>query len=187
MWLTAFVLKVFAQAKGLLYIDESVLTSATNWITSHQNADGSFDAVGFVPPPGDAGWGAGQGRADRICGDCFDDCRRKGQLRQGYHVPGRAKLSQMTDPYGVAITAYALELGKSPQANAAHDKLMSLAKEDENGLHWGNPELPLPDTTSAVQGGAVPMAPAIRFQPQPNRSAEIETTAYATLALTSHS
>jgi CD109 antigen len=34
LWLTAFVLKVFAQAKGLMYIDESVLATATKWITS---------------------------------------------------------------------------------------------------------------------------------------------------------
>ena len=48
LWLTAFVLKCFSQAKGLIYIDDQVLDSARSWILSHQNADGSFDSVGFV-------------------------------------------------------------------------------------------------------------------------------------------
>ena len=48
LWLTAFVLKSFAQAKDLMYIDETVLTEAATWITSHQNNDGSFDSVGTI-------------------------------------------------------------------------------------------------------------------------------------------
>ena len=48
LWLTAFVLKCFSQAKDIIYIDDSVLNSAINWITSHQKSDGSFDQVGFV-------------------------------------------------------------------------------------------------------------------------------------------
>ena len=48
LWLTAFVLKCFSQAKGLIYIDDTVLSEAASWILSHQNSDGSFDAVGLV-------------------------------------------------------------------------------------------------------------------------------------------
>ncbi|MCK4964445.1 MAG: alpha-2-macroglobulin, partial [Dehalococcoidia bacterium] len=48
LWLTAFVLKCFSQAVDLIYIDDSILDEAEDWITAHQNADGSFDPVGFV-------------------------------------------------------------------------------------------------------------------------------------------
>ena len=48
LWLTAFVLKTFAQAKELTFIDEAVLSEAAAWITAHQQADGSFESVGFV-------------------------------------------------------------------------------------------------------------------------------------------
>ena len=48
LWLTAFVLKTFAQADGLIYIDQRVLEDAADWIVRHQNADGSFDPVGFL-------------------------------------------------------------------------------------------------------------------------------------------
>jgi CD109 antigen len=184
LWLTAFVLKVFAQAKGLMYIDDTVLTGATNWIMSHQNADGSFDAVGFVHHQEMLGGVQGKDALTAYVAAALMTAGEKDSSGKATRYL-ESKLPQMTDPYGVAITAYALELARSPQANAAHDKLMSLAKEDENGLHWGKSELPLPTMTPEAQGG-VAMAPEIRFQPQPNRSAEIETTAYATLALTSH-
>jgi CD109 antigen len=48
LWLTAFVLKSFAEATELMYIDEDVLDEAADWISSHQNSDGSFDQVGFI-------------------------------------------------------------------------------------------------------------------------------------------
>jgi CD109 antigen len=185
LWLTAFVLKVFAQAKGLMYIDDSVLSGATNWITSHQNADGSFDAIGFVHHQEMLGGVQGKDALTAYVAVALMTAGEKDSSGKAVkYLEG--KLPQMANAYGVAITAYALELAKSPQANAAHDKLMSMAQEDENGLHWGNPEVPLTETPPAAQVGVAPIAPGIRFQPQPNRSAEIETTAYATLALNSH-
>ena len=48
------------------------------------------------------------------------------------------KLGEMTDAYTLAITTYALELADSAKKNDAYNKLMALAKEDENGLHWGS-------------------------------------------------
>ena len=48
LWLTAFVLKSFAQAEGLIYVDEEVMGQARDWIRWHQRSDGSFEPVGFV-------------------------------------------------------------------------------------------------------------------------------------------
>ncbi|MHB0980815.1 MAG: alpha-2-macroglobulin family protein [Thermoleophilia bacterium] len=48
LFLTAFVLKTFAQAKGLTFVDDAVLGEAAAWITSHQKPDGSFESVGFL-------------------------------------------------------------------------------------------------------------------------------------------
>ena len=44
--MTAFVLKTFAEAKALMYIDQSVIDAAAAWIESHQLSDGSFENVG---------------------------------------------------------------------------------------------------------------------------------------------
>ncbi|HUG14483.1 MAG TPA: alpha-2-macroglobulin family protein, partial [Thermomicrobiales bacterium] len=48
LWLTAFVLRSFAQGGEIIYIDETVLSSAAEWMRSHANSDGSYDPVGFV-------------------------------------------------------------------------------------------------------------------------------------------
>ena len=56
---------------------------------------------------------------------------------------------------------------------------MSLAKADDNGLHWGGDVVVQPALTQQA-----PLMP--RFSPYVNRSADIETTAYATLALGVH-
>jgi CD109 antigen len=178
LWLTAFVLKCFAQAKGLLYIDDSVLDTASNWITAHQNADGSFDAVGFVHHQEMLGGLKGKEALTAYTAIALMTAGEKdGSGKAVKYLEG--KLSAMTDPYTVALTTYALEFAQSPKKGEAYNKLMSLAKEDESGLHWGNSILPEP---LAKQG----VAPMLRYQPEPNRSAEIETTAYATLALIKH-
>ena len=48
LWLTAFVLKTFAEARDLMYIDRTVIDEAAAWIESHQLRDGSFESVGFL-------------------------------------------------------------------------------------------------------------------------------------------
>lgn len=46
--LTAFVVKSFGQARPFIYIDDSVMEKATDWMISRQNADGSFPEPGRV-------------------------------------------------------------------------------------------------------------------------------------------
>ncbi|CAE8622241.1 unnamed protein product [Polarella glacialis] len=49
-WLTAFVLRVFAevQGSGLVSVDSSVLAAAATWLVQLQNSDGSFKSMGNV-------------------------------------------------------------------------------------------------------------------------------------------
>jgi len=183
LWLTAFVLKCFSQAKGLLYIDDTVLSAATNWITSHQNADGSFDAVGFVHHQEMLGGLKGKEALTAYTAIALMEAGEKDSSGKAIRYL-EGKLSEMTDPYAVAITTYALEFAKSPVKDEAYNKLMSLAKEDESGLHWGSGDLPVPaPEVEQKDGGPAMVAP---FRPDVNRSADIETTAYATLALVKH-
>ena len=54
-----------------------------------------------------------------------------------YHVSARQRatrylerhLENINDPYEVAITAYALTTAKSPEANAAYGKLLTIKRE----------------------------------------------------------
>ena len=183
LWLTAFVLKTFAQAKGLIYVDEAVLDSAKAWIVKHQNGDGSFDPVGFVHHQEMLGGLQGKGPltayvaiALREAGESAAAAKAVGYLEKA--------LAAMDDPYAVAITAYALELAKSPKAAVAYDKLVALAKESDDGLYWGG-DLPRPEPLAEDKPG-VGAPPAPRLLPRQDKSATVETTAYAMLALVEH-
>jgi CD109 antigen len=178
LWLTAFVLKCFSQAKDIIYIDDSVLNSAAKWITSHQNSDGSFDAVGFVHHQEMLGGLKGKDALTAYTAIALMEAGEKaGSSKAIAYLEGR--LSEMTDPYAVAITTYAMELAQSAKREDAYKKLMSLAKEDENGLYWGS-DIVEPEPVTK-EGRMMPP-----FRPGVNRSASIETTAYATLALVKH-
>jgi CD109 antigen len=130
LWLTAFVLKSFAQAQGLIYIDDSILDEAAAWIKAHQNADGSFDQVGFVCHQDMMG---GLDGREALTAYVAIALLEAGETDAGNRAVRylEGKLGAMTEPYEVAITAYALELAGSSTKNAAYDKLMSLAEEDE--------------------------------------------------------
>jgi hypothetical protein len=48
MWLTAFVVKSFAQARPYIYVDEDDLKVSMQWITKKQLENGCFPLVGKV-------------------------------------------------------------------------------------------------------------------------------------------
>jgi CD109 antigen len=176
LWLTAFVLKCFSEAKGLIYIDDQILESAREWILSHQNTDGSFDSVGFVHHAEMLGGLKGKTALTAFAGIA---------LLQAGDNSGVAKtisylekqLDQIDDPYTISLIAYALQLANSAQKGTALDKLRSLATEDENGLHWGDSQIAQTETQEQAPGlKAMPMRPAAQ-------TSAIESTAYAVLAL----
>ncbi len=180
LWLTAFVLKTFAQADGLIYIDPAVLEDAADWIVRHQNADGSFDPVGFLHHQELLGGLQGKNALTAYVAVA---------LLEAGQGPAAAKavryleiqVDSIQDAYGMAITTYALELAGSPSAGTAYDRLMGMAIVDEDGLHWGESPAPEPLPITPKDGRDHPI------QPQPHQqSAAIETTAYAALALLEH-
>ena len=138
LWLTAFVLKTFAEAKALMYIDQAVIDTAAAWIVAHQRGDGSFENVGFLHHQ--ELLGGLQGRdaltayvaiALMEAGDSVSAASAVSYLEE--------RLDSMDVPYTMAITAYALELSGSQLRGLAYEKLMSLAQEDDNGaplLEW---------------------------------------------------
>jgi CD109 antigen len=177
LWLTAFVLKSFSQAKDLMYIDETILDEAESWIVSHQKSDGSFEAVGFICHQEILGGLQGKDALTAYVAIALMEVGESVAAGEAVDYL-ESQLDDMNDPYTVAITTYALELAGSELADEAYNKLMELAEEDENGLHWGG------------NGGIVPlMEEEMDFgrHAMPGiQSAVVETTAYATMALIEH-
>jgi CD109 antigen len=168
LWLTAFVLKSFAQAKELIFIDDAILEEAMDWLISHQNSDGSFEPVGFVHHQEMLGGLKGKTALTAYTAIALMEASEKTSSARavGYL---EEMLDELDDPYTVAITTYALELAGSDRSDDAYQMLMELAQEDENGLHWGSGDVIVPE-----------------YPMRHNQSAVIETTAYATLALIKH-
>jgi CD109 antigen len=168
LWLTAFVLKSFSQAKELIYIDDSILNEAQEWITAYQNQDGSFDAVGFIHHQDMMGGLKGKAALTAYVAIALLEAGEKAASARAIDFL-EDELDQIEDAYTMAITAYALELAQSGRSDDAHEMLMELAQEDENGLHWGDDGVVIPE------------------QPSPQiKTANIEATGYATLALIEH-
>lgn len=171
LWLTAFVIKTFAQAKNLIYIDPDLLNQSAAWLKQHQNGDGFFDPVGFMHHENLLGGLKGKpaltafvALALLAVGETSASSRAVNYLE--------SNLSDVTDAYTTAIVAYALELAKSSLRDNIYSKLMALAKQDDNGLHWGDDQVqPAAQNSEYVQ---------------PNTSASVETTGYALLALIAH-
>ena len=176
LWLTAFVLKSFAQAEDLIYIDSKILDEARDWIISHQNADGSFEPVGFVHH---------QEMMGGVMGETALTAYVAIALMEAGDTVGSAKaISYLEDQidsieraYVMTLVTYALEKGNSPLKDQAFEKMMSMAKEDENGLYWGDELEPLP----LEEEDMMP-----QFSPHQTNTAAIEATGYATLAMVEH-
>ncbi len=179
LWLTAFVLKSFAQAKDLIYIDDAVMERAKAWIIAHQNKDGSFDAVGFVHHQEMLGGVKGKTALTAYVAVALTEAGEKISSAKAVDYL-ETQLSGLDDPYAVALTAYALELARSDKAADAYAKLMELAKEDEDGLHWGEADILEPMPLPSPKLGRPEIYP-----PKPQTS-NIEATAYAVLALVEH-
>ncbi|MDP2949906.1 MAG: alpha-2-macroglobulin, partial [Chloroflexota bacterium] len=174
LWLTAFVLRTFAQAKDLIYIDEAVLDEARQWIAERQRPDGSFEAVGFVHHEDMMGGVQGKTALTAYVATALLEAGDQASAAKAIRYL-EGELERIDDPYTMAIVTYALELANSGRKGDAHAKLMDMAQQDDNGLHWGG----------------TPIVPVERLQPEPgppraSGSTTIEATSYATLALIRH-
>ena len=170
LWLTAFVLKTFAQAEGLIYIDDDVLNGAANWIIQHQRRDGSFEPVGFLHHQELLGGLKGNTALTAYVAIALLEAGDAGRAHAAVRYL-EGQLDRIDDPYTMAIVAYALALADSASAGDAHEKLMSMSIQDDGGLRWG-------DSPEVVSKG--------KPSPGPGSNTAVETTGYAVLALMEH-
>jgi len=168
LWLTAFVLWTFADARDIKEIDEDVLDQAASWISEHQNNDGSWDVIGFVHHQEMVG-GAGSGYPLTA----YVTLSLSGYGDAEFDVLNKAKRylennldKNKDDAYALAISALAMQKLKSERADDVLDMLMELAKEDKNGIYWGS--------DAAVK---------CEYSRCPVSSQNVEITSYAALAL----
>jgi CD109 antigen len=169
LWLSAFVLKTFAQAQNLIYIDPTVLTATAAWITSQQKSDGSFEPVGFMHHQDLLGGLHGNTALTAyVMTALLATNEQTASAKAKTYLEGAlASVDFSNDSYGLAVTAYALELAKSSQRDVVYNKLVKAAKKDANGLYWG--DLVQPQDQPTKTNGAEKSS----IYPQPNHNPTI--------------
>ncbi|MDK2827028.1 MAG: antigen [Methanolobus sp.] len=173
LWLTSFVLSQFSGARDVTTIDESILSNAADWIESYQKEDGSWEQVGFVIHQDMMGGVSGTYALTAYTTLALEEYGSANPV-----VMAKAQkylednLAGQDDPYALAIGTLALQKLNSPLADEALTELLAISKQDDDGMYWGygSGDVKLP----YEYGGYGFIAPS---------SKNVETTAYATLAL----
>ncbi|XP_076468190.1 CD109 antigen-like [Babylonia areolata] len=153
MWLTAFVVKCFAQSMALrgevVTIEPKIFEKSVLWMISQQHRNGSFPEPGKVFNKRMQG-GSASGEAltayvvialaetklkYRSAGNFTFWNQLQGSLSRG-RTYLEQRLPYLTDPYDLAIVTYALHLTNSTQANHAFTLLAAKAVRESFTVHW---------------------------------------------------
>ncbi|XP_054835570.1 C3 and PZP-like alpha-2-macroglobulin domain-containing protein 8 [Eublepharis macularius] len=180
MWLTAFVLKSFAQSRGFIFIDPKELLAAKDWIIRHQKEEGSFPAVGRILNKDLQGGIHGKiSLTAYVVAALLESgvtCEEEKASVAKAKLFLESNIYSVEDPYTTVLTAYALTLLRSPSAGVALRKMNSLAITQDGITHWS-----LTGTLAADEDTFMGFSDGL-FQSVV--SAEVEMTAYALLTYT---
>nr|BAR45602.1 alpha-2-macroglobulin 2 [Ammothea sp. RS-2014] len=138
-WLTAFVVKSFAQARQFIDIDPVDLKKSTDWLLSKQQADGCFPFIGMVHHQ-DMKGGVGKSVPTALTAyTVISLLEAETPISQDKLDKAFECISKQTDPnsYTMALTAYAYALaGRYELANKIIDSLFSRATIQGTDVYW---------------------------------------------------
>ncbi|XP_058019201.1 C3 and PZP-like alpha-2-macroglobulin domain-containing protein 8 isoform X1 [Ahaetulla prasina] len=180
MWLTAFVLKSFAQSREFIFIDPKELLAAKDWIIQHQKEDGSFPAMGRILNKDIQGGIHGKISVTAYVVAALLETgvtseEEKGAITKAQHFL-ESNLYSVEDPYTIVLTTYALTLLRSPSASAALRKMNGIAITQDGFTHWN-----IMGTLATGEDTFMGFSDGLS---QSVVSAEVEMTAYALLTYT---
>ncbi|XP_065187850.1 CD109 antigen-like [Sycon ciliatum] len=191
LWLTAFVAKSFAQAEPFIFIDTSLLSQSLHYIVRQQKSDGSFPLVGMVHHQSMKGGLQGEvARTAYVLTALVEaqlvtskDSAAAGDNSVGVAVDSALMRSRkylennfrsgIADNYTLALTAYALGLSGSREAQKALDMLVGHADRSGGAMSWSDARSDQTAKSSDLSFLSV----------SPARASDIELTAYGLLAL----
>lgn len=200
VWLTAFCARIFQEAsfyewENYLYIDPEVISQAISWILKHQTPEGAFYEVTWLPD-----------RKMNSSLFMREDSTRLRNISLTAHVlitlqsvkdltgglgsqvalsaasavkwleQNLKVLELESNPYEIAITAYALLVSKASIAEQVFDMLMTHRRSEGGLTYWGREKVPLPNYKTENQKPF--LLPRL---PYTYDAENIETTAYALL------
>ncbi|XP_071524048.1 murinoglobulin-2-like isoform X2 [Panulirus ornatus] len=162
-WLTAFVLKSFAQAQEYITVDEEELTQTSDWLKARQRPDGCFTSLGKVLHKGLKGGIASSNSSIPLTAYVMISLLEAGEDPTSCFVCHAAhclKADTSDDPYTLALKAYAFALARLPEAESVIQQLLDKSIITRNSMNWEMPS-----------------------GPGKSKTIEIETAGYAILAM----
>ncbi|XP_077390785.1 C3 and PZP-like alpha-2-macroglobulin domain-containing protein 8 [Festucalex cinctus] len=180
MWLTAFVLKSFAQSRAFIFIDPEELRAAKSWLIRHQRDDGSFPAMGRILNKDLQGGIHGKISLTAYVVAALLETGISTDEEKVAVTKAKDFLETNTysadDPYTTALCAYALALLRSPFAPLALRRLNHMAIMQDGLAHWS-----LIGSTMTDEDTFMGFSDGLS---QSVVSAEVEMTAYGLLTYT---
>ncbi|XP_071088375.1 CD109 antigen-like isoform X9 [Haliotis cracherodii] len=176
MWLTAFVIKTFHQAKPYTFIDDDVLTRAVDWMVARQKADGSFPEPGrVIHKDMTGGSNKGASLTAYVLIALLENNDLVGNVQQRIHTATTKALQFLenetpADDYSLAIITYALQLAGSTKTDTSFATLNSHAIVKDGFKYWHRPEVKTTQSTTKYWR-----------PPSTKKAIDIEMTAYALL------
>ncbi|CAH7186921.1 murinoglobulin-1 [Phodopus roborovskii] len=177
-WLTAFVLKSFAQARDFIFIDAMHITHAFTWLSRQQRGNGCFRSSGLLFNNAMKG-----GVEDKVTLSAYITIALLESSLPDTHAVVSKALTCLESSwktiqqggngnfvYTKALLAYAFALaGNQDKRNEILKSLDNEAIKEENSIHWERSQEPKKSERSLYK----PQAP----------SAEVEMNAYILLTL----
>ncbi|XP_054012298.1 murinoglobulin-1-like isoform X1 [Hylaeus anthracinus] len=165
IWLTAFVLKSFSQARSLIHIDERELKLSVKWIVKKQLENGCFPVVGRVfHKEMKGGLQEYDSSSSALTAYILISLFESGVplsatlISNALFCLEKGMINNNDGPYTAVLSTYALALLEHPKANASMKLLMDRATHHNDLLWWED-------------------------KTKPSLSLSIEMTAYAVLTL----
>nr|BAR45603.1 alpha-2-macroglobulin 3 [Ammothea sp. RS-2014] len=138
-WLTAFVVKSFAQARHLIDIDPVDLKKSADWLLSKQQDDGCFPFIGMVHHQAMRG-GVGRNEPTALTAyTVIAILESETPISQDKLDKAFGCISRRTSPdsYALALSVYAYTLaGRYEIANKLLDQLYSHATTEGADVYW---------------------------------------------------
>ncbi|XP_062501514.1 C3 and PZP-like alpha-2-macroglobulin domain-containing protein 8 [Corticium candelabrum] len=183
LWLTAFVVKLYALASDFVTIDSQQVQLSTRWIAKKQLPSGVFPTVGRLVDTYIKGGLDGETANTAFVLISLIETRDAANVNGAPAVSGaitkaqgylEGKLISTSRHYTICIMAYALALSGSSMTSQAITKLKSIATVDGGVMYWKE------------SGGSSRKSSNDDFfyYPYHAPSAEIEMTGYGLLAIT---
>lgn len=143
LWLAAFVVRTFGQARQYVFFDDAELSLITQWLLGHQYDIGCFPSVGRVLNTQLKGGVQGKSLSPLTSYVLISLLEANVTLSRSVQNAAIQCLIEESpreqDSYSLALQAYALALSDHHSVQRTFDLLWSKAESDTDGtLHWSH-------------------------------------------------